>query len=153
MVCETKTIKIKDDKIIYLKQHLSCKNYGIYAARCLLCSNFYVGQTITSFSQRWNTHRYNWNLKITQNTSKKKTIFENETDNTKDDKAALYIHYAKFHKEKISQEENKIKLSEAYQVIFVEQSRKEKLDITENFWITKLNAQINIAKTYLPLYK
>ena len=40
-----------------LKQKLNCKDYGIYAAGCKNFDNYYVGQTMTSFSQRWTKHR------------------------------------------------------------------------------------------------
>ena len=40
-----------------LIQKLNCKDYGIYAACCKNCDNYYVGQTMTSFSQRWAKHR------------------------------------------------------------------------------------------------
>ena len=30
----------------------NCKDYGIYAACCKNCDNYYVGQTIKTFSQR-----------------------------------------------------------------------------------------------------
>ena len=33
-------------------QKLNSKDYGIYAACCKNCDNYYVGQTMTSFSQR-----------------------------------------------------------------------------------------------------
>ena len=35
-----------------LSQKLNCKDYGIYAACRKNCKNYYVGQTMTSFSQR-----------------------------------------------------------------------------------------------------
>ena len=44
-----------------LTQKLNCKDYGIYAACCKNCDNYYVGQTMTSFSQRWTKHRVLWN--------------------------------------------------------------------------------------------
>ena len=40
-----------------LTQKLNCKDCGIYAACCKNCDNYYVGQTMTSFSQRWTKHR------------------------------------------------------------------------------------------------
>ena len=44
-----------------LKQKLTCKNYGVYAATCTICSAQYVGQTIKRFSTRWSGHRSVWN--------------------------------------------------------------------------------------------
>ena len=38
-------------------QKLNCKDYGIYAAHCKNYDNYYVGQTMTYFSQRWAKHR------------------------------------------------------------------------------------------------
>ena len=40
-----------------LTQKLNCKDHGIYEACCKNCDNYYVGQTMTSFSQRWTKHR------------------------------------------------------------------------------------------------
>ena len=145
MVNETNEITTKKNTIIKLKQELNCKNYGIYAAQCLLCNQIYVGQTINSFHQRWNGHRQDWDNQI-KNGNK-----ENLDNIIENGKKSLIIHYAKYHQDKLTK--NKIKLPDAYKVIFVEQSRKDKLDITENFWISKLNARINIARTILPFYK
>ena len=41
----------------HLTQKLNCKAYGIYAACWKNCDNYYVGQIITSFLQRWTKHR------------------------------------------------------------------------------------------------
>ena len=60
MVTETGTITTKSGQIIKLKQNLNCKNFGIYAAQCLICEEIYVGQTINSFSKRWTGHRQIW---------------------------------------------------------------------------------------------
>ena len=40
-----------------LKQHLTCKNYGVYMAECKFYKMQYVGQTKNKFSTRWNNHR------------------------------------------------------------------------------------------------
>ena len=82
MVKITDSLKLKTGKLIKLKKKLSCKNVGIYAAECMECNEYYVGQTITSFSQRWCSHRYNW-----------KNIDKNEVS----DRAALKLHYNKKH--------------------------------------------------------
>ena len=63
---------------------------------------------------------------------------------------ALYLHYAKTHLAKLSAT---MPLSEAYQLIFVEKPRPSQLDMRENYWIGKVDATINIAKTYMPKYK
>ena len=41
-----------------LKQHLTCKNYGIYVTECKMQ---YVGQTKNKFSTQWNNHCSFWN--------------------------------------------------------------------------------------------
>ena len=43
-----------------LIQKLNCKDYGIYAACCKNCDNYYVDQTMTSFSQHWTQHQVLW---------------------------------------------------------------------------------------------
>ena len=45
---------------IKLKKHLNYKNFEIYAAHCNECEEYYVGQTITSFSKRCCSHIHNW---------------------------------------------------------------------------------------------
>ena len=47
----------------------------------------------------------------------------------------------------------RLELSEAFGVVFVEQPNKNDLNLRENYWISLLNAQINIQKTYLPKIK
>ena len=81
MVKITDSLKLKTGKLIKLKKKLNCKNFGIYAAECMECNEYYVGQTITSFSQRW-CYRYNW-----------KNMDKNEVN----DRAALKLHYNKIH--------------------------------------------------------
>ena len=44
-------------------------------------------------------------------------------------------------------------MAETYNVIFLEKPNLDFLDTSENFWITKLQPEINIMKTYLPNYK
>ena len=41
-----------NSKKFNLKQHLTCKNYGIYVAECKFCKMQYVGQTKNKFSTR-----------------------------------------------------------------------------------------------------
>ena len=145
MIIETKEITTKDNKKIKLKQELNCKNYGIYAAKCQICQEIYVGQTINPFHERWNGHRQDWTNMI------KNGQFDENLEKREEEKKALIIHYAKFHRKELLI--NKIQLSQAYKVTFLEQSNKIKLDIAENFWITRLKAKINISRTSLPFYK
>jgi len=45
MLSNTTNVTNTQCKTFYLKQHFTCSNFGIYAAQCRLCFNFYVGQT------------------------------------------------------------------------------------------------------------
>ena len=95
MVLETDHI-IHNGKKIHLKQNLNCKSYGIYAARCKKCSDFYVGQTKNYFSQRWNTHRCNWKKMIKGNYWEKTEL--SDKNERKKDTQALFLHYSRKHK-------------------------------------------------------
>ena len=53
-------IKRKNKPRIIIKETLNCQDFGIYAAECKMCNEFYVGQTKTKFNIRWNTHRNGW---------------------------------------------------------------------------------------------
>ena len=44
-----------------LNQSLTCADYGIYVAACVLCHEQYVGQTKNKFSKKWSAHSNNWN--------------------------------------------------------------------------------------------
>ena len=147
MVLDTEYIKPKNGKEIKIRDAITCKDNGIYAARCTQCSAFYVGQTITSFSTRWNTHRLNWRKMVNNLAAGNAT--EEKTERWRENNA-LYLHYAKTHLAKLSAT---MPLSEAYQLIFVEKPRPSQLDMRENYWIGKVDATINIAKTYMPKYK
>jgi len=46
-------------KTFPLNQNLTCPNYGIYVATCVLCHEQYVGQTKNKYSKRWSAHRSN----------------------------------------------------------------------------------------------
>ena len=60
MVKEINYVKSKYGKLIWIKREL---NYKTYAAQC---NEFYVGQTITFFSQRWCSHGYTWKIMSTR---------------------------------------------------------------------------------------
>ena len=49
MVHPVNHIKTAQGKLFFLKQNLTCSNYGIYAAQCKICQKIYVGQTINHF--------------------------------------------------------------------------------------------------------
>ena len=146
MVLETKHVETNSKNKFIIKQNINCKNIGVYAAQCKICKEFYVGQTSTCFSDRWRGHRYNWNTQLDQN------ITNINTDNNqhKDDQA-LFHHFNKEHLNIILQK--RLKIWDAYQVIFLEKTTKHRLDSAESFWIDKLKATINIQRTFLPNYK
>ena len=113
-----------------LRQHLTCKNYGIYVAKSKFCKMQYVKQTKNKFSTRWNNHRSFWNK-------------FNVKDNN--DRAALLKHFYKFHFNA-----SRPDIIECCMVIFVEQLDKALLNWCENKWINYyLNAKININKIFL----
>ena len=66
-----------------------------------------------------------------------------------DDKAALKIHYSKYHLQAIG-----LKLTDAFTVTFVDKPNDpKKLDQLESSWISRLCANININKTMLPKFR
>ena len=132
MVNTTRTIKAKSGKTYTLRKSLTCADAGIYVAACRTCGEHYVGQTITSFSTRWNTHRKLWNEGAT-----------NDGDRT-----ALLTHYNTVHGGSGAQ------LAEAFSVTFVEKALNPTgVDSSESNWINRLEATININKTALPRYR
>ena len=114
-----------------LSQKLNCKDYGIYAACCKNCDNYYVGQTMTSFSQRWTKHRVLWN----------KFHYSENNDNS-----ALLRHYDKHHKEIFT---GKPDIAQCFFVIFIIKPEFENLNFYEAKWYRILNAKININKIIL----
>ena len=141
MVWEEQKFQNSDGKFFKSRHHLNCKDFGIYAGQCVICGEFYVGQTKNTFATRWNSHRSMWNRLLRTGI--------NPTEKLKDDQA-LFHHYATHHKTKL---EKQLNLANAFRVIFLERPFLDNLDIAENFWISKLHAKINIMKTFLPTYK
>ena len=141
MVWKTDKIKRSDGVILRVKHQLSCKNSGIYAAQCLTCQEFYVGQTINSFNIRWNGHRKVWRNMMGK---------ENEFNDEDKDEQALATHYAKNHNHLLGKSVKD--LADAYKVVFLEGTRPERLDVAEGFWISKLRAEINISRSIVPKY-
>ena len=157
MVENTDNIITNKGKKIKLRQKLTCNDYGIYSAQCVICKHIYIGQTINSFSKRWNGHRQSWEQqKINKNNNCKKTSrsgksnHEDNKNNNTDDEPALISHYKQFHQQEFNQS---LLLSDAFKVTFAEKPRKDRLDIAENFWISKTDAKINIKSTCLPRLK
>ena len=131
MVMPTTIIKT-DNETIKLKQNLTCRNYGIYAAECTICDAKYIGQTKTKFSIRWRAHRTNWN--------KQNSIFDN-------DQSALLKHYLNYHLNDLNQ--NNI-FSFKYRVIFLQQPEAALLDFYEDFWWHRVKPSINIQPMITP---
>ena len=55
MVVTTSSFSNKAGRLFHLKQRLDCTNFGIYAARCRICAEFYVGQTNMELAE-WLVH-------------------------------------------------------------------------------------------------
>ena len=89
------------NKTFPLNQKLTCANYGIYVATCVICHEQYVGQTKNKFSMRWSSHRSNWNRPNC------------EFDENKKDKVALLRHFSESHGDV-----SKPPIHEAYTVTF-----------------------------------
>ena len=149
MVVESDEIVRKDGVRIRIKQRIDCRDGGIYVAKCRVCEEVYVGQTSNRFSCRWNGHRAVWKEMV----AKGKIGYKHSVEYN--DGCALFLHYAKSHEEALWKGKNTsgMEISEAYEVIFVEKVTGRRLDTAESFWITKVNAKININKTYLPRVK
>ena len=130
MVVTTSSLSNKAGRLFHLKQRLDCTNFGIYAARCRICAEFYVGQTKNRFSVRWSGHRTSWRSHCLENRNK----------------AALLIHFKSKHSNFI---DFNTKIYECYEVIFLQEPPVDKLDYFESIWISNLDAKINIAKTSL----
>ena len=132
---------------------------------CNHCLDFYVGQTVNNFHERWNGHRKVWRDNFDKNKRSKdkfvkqsekncKIKFKNTDDkrlNNHNDENALFMHYQQKHPNVISGTNNQ--LADLYSVFFVEKSAKNRLDAAEGYWISKLNAGINIARTIIPKFK
>ena len=104
-------IKGKSIKRMKIKQHLNCKDYGIYDAICNKCNEIYTGTTINNFSKRRNTLR---------------NIRKNDIINTNyelKDQYALVIHYKKIRKKDI-----RTKIKDAYKVQYLERLVRNNLD-------------------------
>ena len=134
MVDETTSIHAPSGAIA-LQERLTCRDFGIYVANCRLCKEQYVGQTMNTFSIRWNQHRMQWNKRVTRNSNKH------------NDNVALRKHFEKFHREFILQNPD---ISECYSVIFVAKPEPHRLNFYEAKWHRTLNATINIQKMILP---
>lgn len=74
-------------------------------------------------------------------------IRQNKQKDEINEEQALFDHYRKCN---IKNKTEDLKLTDAYEVTFFEKPPKDKLDIAENFWITKLKSKINVIKSNFP---
>ena len=117
-------------KKFYLKQSLTCRNYGNYVAKCKFCKIQYEGQTKNKYSTRWNNHRSSWN----------KFYINNDSD-----RAAHLEHFYKFYFDVLNAKPD---ITDCLLVIFVKQLDKTSLHWCENKTTNYLNAKININKFF-----
>ena len=126
LLTKTKTFK--------LNQSLTCEDFGIYIATCVICHEQYVGQTSNKFSRRWSAHCSNWN----------KQDCKTEWQGPHGLVAALFRepwHYKQATSAK-----------SMYTVTFVKQPSCHSLDFCENKWYHLIDAQINIQNMILPMW-
>ena len=115
-----------------LTQKLNRKDYGIYAACRKNCDNYCVGQTMTSFSQRWTKHRILWN----------KFHYSENNDNS-----ALLRHYNKHHKKIFN---DKPDIAQCFFAIFIIKPEFENLNFYKAKRLRIIDAKMNINKMILP---
>ena len=70
MVITTSSLSNEAVRLFRLRQSLDCSNLGIYAARCCICAEFYVGQTKNRFNVRWSGQRTSWKSHCLENRDK-----------------------------------------------------------------------------------
>ena len=71
MILEDGMVRVSSTgKRLRLHQRLTCRNFGIYLATCIIdnCGKQYVGQTKNSFRERWGGHRSQWKKSATSDT-------------------------------------------------------------------------------------
>ena len=134
MIQTVNAVTNKDGISVHLFQNLNCSNFGIYAAQCTICNQLYIGQTKNKFSVKWTAHRSFRNNKFS------------EYNNT--DQAALLKHCHNYH---YSTHENKPKISDCFNVIFLEEPQNtNRLDICESRWIHKLRQKLILNRLFYP---
>ena len=140
MVYELPTIcNDSTGKTYRIATNLNCRNFGIYAAICTHCPAIYVGQTVTSFKDRWNGHRTSW----------KKNIKRKDIDD-RNDQAALLKHYLAHNPDELN---NCQDISSSWKVAFLEEPAPTNIDVQETHWKDLLEdkrLQVNIQKMVWP---
>ena len=133
-ICNTST-----GRTYRIANNLNCRNFGIYAAICTHCPAIYVGQTVTSFKDRWNGHRNSW----------KKNMRRMDFDE-RNDQAALLKHYLAHHPDELK---NCSDISSSWKVAFLEEPAPTTIDVKETHWRDLLEdkrLQVNIQKMVWP---
>ena len=69
----------------------------------------------------------------------------------KDARNALFAHCKKT-SDRRQKSDWQGQLADHFEVIFVERSRKELLDVAEGWWVAKLKSGINISRTIISKY-
>lgn len=143
MVHESPVIENKSTNKQYsIRNKLNCRNYGIYAAVCKHCPGIYVGQTVTSFKDRWNKHRNDW-----------KNNWNSRNVDDRNDKAALLKHYITCHPGQLTRCKD---ISSAWTVAFIEEPSTHLIDVRETHWRDLLEDRrnlVNIQKMVWPRVK
>ena len=103
MVHPVNHIKNAKGKLLFLKQNLTCSNYGIYTAQCKICQKIYVGQAVNHVSTHWFGHRAFGN--------------NNNARRLHNDRASLLIHYQTWHTELMNSLPD---ISDCLEVIFLQ---------------------------------
>ena len=127
-MCFTNTDK---NKTFPQNQNVTCASYGVYVATCVIRHQQNDWATYKQIFHTWSLQRSNWT--------------EYKDDN---EQMALWRHYSVF-----NHIINKQPIREDSAFTFVEQPSFHSLDIYEDEWGHKLDAQINIQSMILPNVK
>ena len=144
MVSFANEIELNTGKKVKLKFNLDCKEAGIYGAKCTTCNEWYVGQTATPFSTRFNGHRGVW----------KRGVIEDYQNDEKHQ--SLFDHYKQHHSEFFNLHENEPckGFDKAYDVYFLDSNLGSRgLTEKEDKWKVKLKASINKNNIITPILK
>ena len=138
MILEDGMVRVSSTgKRLRLHQRLTCRNFGIYLATCIIdnCGKQYVGQTKNSFRERWGGHRSQWKKSATSDT----------------DAAALNNHFRDDHSRNNT---HKPEIYDAFRIQFLQQpSTAEFLDQCEDIWDKRITPALNIQRMVTPRFK
>jgi len=137
MVMNTNTVTDKKGKKwdLKLEKDLCCRDNGIYHVKCKNCSEVYIGQTCTSFRERFNGHRSVWRNALANNAEQKN-----------EEHMSLFDHYAEKHQGILKNLKNKVNggFDEAFEITFVDRvGGRFTLLEKEDFWTKRVGAKMN----------